>query len=114
VEANLSNPMKRLLKKKGFPLFLELIARWKHPGFIEEKEYRFVSFPQNSENKYIIKSNLTKNYIEIPINIKCVKKIIIGPQKDMKLKSQRLKDFLMKKNLDIKVSKSGIPFIPYI
>jgi hypothetical protein len=107
-----------------YEAFLHLVTLIKHSGFNEENEYRICLFelgkdyiPEEEKNSAFKKeirkrgSNIV-NYIERPIEIEgLVKKIIIGPQRDSKLKKELLEGYLLSKDLNIEVKVSDIPYL---
>ncbi len=110
----------------ALPALLNLMSLTKHKAFKEENEVRIASwilkdneeeFEKNIINtQKHIKYRGTENnisYIEFfsksGINLP-IKKIIVGPSKDKKMRARDLKNYVRKLNLNIKITISETPF----
>jgi hypothetical protein len=109
------------ITKDHFKAILELTARIKHPGFHEEKEWRFCIYLPKEEIEHYFSPKIRKHgtrlvsYIELPFDLKnCLEQIIIGPQLNIETKSKFIKSYLQEVNLEnVEVKISNTPYISY-
>lgn len=102
--------------------FLQVIPFFKHYGFHEEKEVRLVvlrDLPKNNgvselgKNKPVFYLSDGRPYIKMPLDVNIIKKIIIGPYVNQKLRVENLKHFVQQTEGlgHIEVKSSSIPFL---
>lgn len=87
-------------------------CRLKNEAYFYEKEIRITS-QEDREVKYRTSKGFIIPYIEIPINIKHLKEIIIGPTLDKERITLPLKKLLSSKGIDIKNINIYCSKIPY-
>lgn len=92
---------------------LEIISRWKHPGFSEETEYRCTIFDNSAAFDLRQNKGQVVQYIKLDILLNIIEEIIVGPQPDIDKKVGFLKDFVKQRNLNIKIIKSEVPYIHF-
>jgi hypothetical protein len=97
-------------------LVSELLPRFKHNGFRDEREFRFVVHgPKKEEIKFRQKGGVIVPYVELslgptslPINF-----ITVGPGNDAQLTQKSIELYLHAKGYgDVAVRKSDVPFRP--
>ncbi len=101
-------------KKMGMDLLNAIIicVSTKHHGFRQEHEWRGVCLKRKGNNDVLFRlSNMGKvPYIEIELDKKALKKVILGPTCNDSLKND-VKDFLVANDYThVKVEKSTIPY----
>lgn len=87
-------------------------CRLKNEAYFYEKEIR-ITTQEDREVKFRTSNGFIIPYIEIPINIKHLKEIIIGPTLDKERISLPLKKLLASKGIDIKNINIYCSQIPY-
>lgn len=94
-------------------LIMELSSSFKHPGFIEEHEYRFIFNGDDSQIKTRKVGGMLKSYIELDLDLKLIDKIILGPSVNQSNLYRKLKlhPKIIKNNLVDKIVMSKIPFV---
>lgn len=102
-----------------------VVASYKHSGFAEEQESRFIMpsndsiYPNNI--LYRPKEDVLIPYIEVPITLDCIKSITVGPVNNQSLSLASLSEFVsnIEQNWQVdsgnieywlKVEKSKIPY----
>lgn len=91
-----------------------LLPKFKHLGFKDEREWRFVvqKKPQNSKVLFRVSANKLVPYIEIgkkaaPLPITSVR---VGPGTDQELTARSLEEFMKSHGYKIEVRISNVPF----
>ncbi len=122
------------LEKTYFPL-LAAACRYKHWGFKEEKEFRIIAIPSNSETvnelrkqpgdslkekpkKHFIRSGTAIPYVSLLEGITCspakplpIKRIIIGPHQEKEKRKTAIEILLNQLGIRAEVSVSAIPYL---
>ncbi len=94
--------------------FISCISLFKHQAFFEEREIRSVVFtnPRKgilNDDEPLPESVSAFDRLEIPFNLNDITKIIVGPQRDQKIKENNIKTVLNRYKLTIPVISSSIP-----
>jgi hypothetical protein len=91
--------------------FVELICSIKQQAFFEEKELRFTVFTNPKEDGALTANPKLKGveHLEIPFNLACIKRIIVGPHSDQAVHMNKIQQYLQNKKLPIEVLQSSIP-----
>ena len=90
----------------------EMAVFTKNPHFKEENEYRYLlTVRSNSRFNYLDRDGLIVPYVPVDIDATtCIKRIIVGPSGRVDDRVRSVKMLLKSKKLDIKVTKSAIPY----
>lgn len=92
-------------------IFLDMVTGYKHPGFIDEKEFRLVFWKNDLPIKIRNKNNRIIYYVEKPFPHNEIKSIIIGPcDRQEKIRKNILLHPVVRSR-NIKIHLSSIPFI---
>jgi hypothetical protein len=103
-----------------------LSMRYKHIGFIEEKEFRIVAVPwaddvisqlpdnpkrDEARQEFRNKNGLLIPYIELEIPRDSITRIIVGPHPDKERRKQSVEVLKKKYKLSAEVTTSNIPYV---
>jgi hypothetical protein len=103
------------IKEDARKLVAKLLPRFKHYGFRDEREFRFVLYgADESDVRFRTKNNIIVPYIALPIGPSLpIKFITIGPGNDTELTRKSVERYLQSKGYkDIEVHSSKVPFRP--
>lgn len=101
------------VKKDAREMIAKLLPRFKHNGFRDEREFRFVvQNAEESEVKFRAKGSVIVPYIELPIGPKLpIEFITIGPGRDVELTQKSVERYLRAHGYkDVEVNYSKVPF----
>lgn len=111
----------RVRGRQGYMDLVKILASFKHPGFVEEAEWRIFQDERDvppDRIKYRVRDDMLIPYAEAEIPLNCISAIRVGPMKHQNMAVNSLREYVNKLCREerllrpIKVEHSEVPYRP--